>query len=174
MRGVDVVVLLGVLRHPAGTWTVRMLAGELQLPFASAQRSLRRLGDTPAFDGETRSARLEGCAELFEHALRFVAPAAPGAQARGVPTAWTLPGLARRLRPPVHAPDLVWPMRGGPAVGACLTPLHGVAPRLAGSDPELHRLLALVDAARIAEGDVRRRAAGALAQWVAHCPAASA
>ena len=47
-------MVLGLLRHREGEWTVRMLARELHMPLATVQRSLGRLGTTPAFDPERR------------------------------------------------------------------------------------------------------------------------
>ena len=47
LRPVDIVVLLVLLRHPSGDWTVRSLAEELHLPSASMQRSLSGLGPPP-------------------------------------------------------------------------------------------------------------------------------
>ena len=40
LKSGDLVVLLGLLRRPAGDWTVRSLAGELRLPPATVQRAL--------------------------------------------------------------------------------------------------------------------------------------
>lgn len=172
MRGVDVVVLLGLLRHRAGEWTVRMLARELQMPLASVQRSIVRLSETPAFDPSSRRVEVAGCEELFEHGICFLAPAITGGRARGVPTAWALPTLSRRLRPGPDAPQPVWPQRGGAVTGAALRPLHASAPALAAADPEMHMLLALADASRLGEDRVRRRAAGLLRGWLASAPAA--
>jgi hypothetical protein len=155
LRSVDIVVLLQLLRHPRMDWTVRSLAHELQLPSASVQRSLERLGATPAFDADRRLVSLKGCAELFEHALRFVAPVLRGGETRGLPTAWAVPPLSERLAPVDELPP-VWPDPLGEQRGLEVRPLHPAVVALARADPEMYELLALVDALRV--GDARTRA----------------
>jgi len=173
LRGVDVVVLLGVLRHRQGDWTVRMISREMRIPLASVQRSLGRLALTPAFDPQGRRADIAGCEALFEHALRFVCPTSTGERARGVPTAWALPRLSRRLRPAADAPQPVWPQRGGPVQGVAVRPLHAAVPKLAAEDEEMHELLALTDAARLGDDRVSQRAIAMLKDWVAASPGAT-
>src|ERR1700739_1430928 len=167
LRGVDVLVVLGLLRHRAGEWTVRMLARELHMPLATVQRSLGRLGATPAFDPERRHVDVAGCEELFEHALAFVAPAHTGERARGMPTAWALPALAKRLRVSADAPQPVWPQPRGRVRGVAVKPLHAGVLALAAADPEMHELLALTDAARLGDPKVSKRALGLLQAWIA-------
>lgn len=166
-------VLLGVLRHREGDWTVRMISRELHIPLASVQRSLRRLALTPAFEAQGRRVNVAGCVELFEHGLRFVSPAPMGERAKGMPTAWTLPRLSRRLRPAADAPLPVWPQRGGPVQGVALRPLHAAVPNLAAADEEMHELLALADAARLPDERIARRAVAMLKDWIAASPAAT-
>lgn len=149
-----------------------MLARELHMPLATVQRSLGRLGATPAFDTRRRHIDVAGCEELFEHALLFVAPARIGERARGVPTAWAAPALARRLRAPADAPQPVWPAARGGIRGLAVRPLHPGALTLAAADPEMHELLALTDAARLGEPRMRKRALGLLQSWIASSPAA--
>lgn len=150
-----------------------MIARELHIPLASVQRSLRRLALTPAFEAQGRRANVAGCEAFFEHGLRFVCPAQLGDRARGMPTAWALPRLSRRLRPPTDAPQPVWPLRGGPVQGVALRPLHASVPSLAAADQEMHELLALTDAARLHDNRVAHRAIAMLKEWIASSPAAT-
>lgn len=174
LRGVDVLVVLGLLRHRAGEWTVRMIARELHMPLATVQRSLGRLGTTPAFDSERRHVDIAGCEELFEHALLFVAPASMGQRARGMPTAWAVPALAKRLRVSADALQPVWPAPRGRVRGVAVRPLHAGVLALAASDPEMHELLALTDAVRLGDPKVSKRALALLQAWIASSPAARA
>ena len=57
------------------------------------------------------------------------------------------------------SPTYVWPDDSGDTTGTSLEPLHPSAPRAARSSPELHELLALVDALRV--GRARERALAA-------------
>lgn len=75
LQGVDLLVLLGLLRRPVGDWTVRSLAAELWLPPATVQRALERLAVVGVFDAGRRRVNVGACEELFMHALGFIAPA---------------------------------------------------------------------------------------------------
>lgn len=151
---------------------MRMLARELHMPLATVQRALGRLGSTPAFDAQRRHVDVAGCEELFEHALAFVAPASTGARARGVPTAWAMPALAKRLRVAADAPQPVWPQPRGGTRGVAVRPLHPGVLALAATDPEMHQMLALTDAARLGDARVQKRALSMLQAWIAASPAA--
>ncbi|HEY7831850.1 MAG TPA: hypothetical protein VIC06_14905 [Solirubrobacteraceae bacterium] len=158
LRPVDIVVLLQLLRHRGADWTVRSLAEELRLPSASVQRSLERLGSTPAYDAGRRRVSLSGCTELFEHALRFIAPVLRGGETRGLPTAWAVPPLSQHIAPVDELPP-VWPDPRGEQRGLEVQPLHSAVVSLARADPEMYELLALVDALRV--GDARTRGVAA-------------
>jgi hypothetical protein len=173
LRPVDIVVLLALLRHPAGAWTVRSLAEELHLPSASVQRSLERLGTTPAYDANRRRVSLSGCTELFEHALRFIAPVLRGGETRGLATAWAVPPLSERLAP-VDELAPVWPDPLGEQRGLEVQPLHPAVVSLARTDPEMYELLALSDALRIGDARTRGMAAELLRERIRTSPAARA
>lgn len=152
LRPVDILVVVGLLRERDVNWTVRALAGDLHLPSASVQRSLERLSGTPAYANGSLS--VSACQELLIHGLPFIVPGTLGGETRGVPTAWAAPPLSHALAE-VGSPP-VWPDASGDVRGVALTPLHPSAPTLARADPEMHALLALVDALRV--GDARVRA----------------
>ncbi len=166
-------MLLQLLRHRAGDWTVRSLAHELHIPSASMQRSLERLGATPAYDSGRRRVSVSGCMELFEHALRFLAPARRGGETRGLATAWAVPPLSQHLAPVDELPP-VWPDAFGEQRGLELQPLHSSAIRLARADPEMYELLALIDALRAGDARTRGLAAELLRERVRTLPAARA
>lgn len=153
-REVDIVVLLGLLRHSAGEWTVRSLGKELGLPSASVQRSLDRLAATPAFDARRRRVSPGACDEIFNHALRYLAPARPGGETRGLGTSWAALPLSKHLAQ-ADEPPPVWPDPHGELRGLEVMPLHPAVVSLARADPEMYELLALVDALRL--GDTRTR-----------------
>ena len=160
LRPPDIVVLLGLLRQGDEAWTVRSLAERLHMPLAAVQRSLARLGETPAFDAAIRSASAGASDELIAHALPFVAPASLGASVRGIPTAWGVAPLADEVTAVDEAP--VWPDRRGTARGPALAPLHACALALAREDPEMYEALALVDALRVGRARERKLALGHL------------
>ena len=154
MKGVDFLVLLGLLRHPAGNWTIRSLADELRLPSASVQRSLDRLASVGVFDARNRRVHVGACEDLFLYGLRFVVPTRVGGETRGLPTAWAAPPLVGRLAASDDLPP-VWPDPYGDVRGLEVQPLHpGVVP-LAKEDAEMYGLLALIDGLRVGDARVR-------------------
>jgi hypothetical protein len=155
VRSRDVLPLLGVLRHGSDrTWTVRSLARELHLSPTAVQRSLARLGETPAYDAKRRRVNWSATMDLFGHALPFVAPAWLGEQTRGVPTAWAVPPLSDAIGAGGDLPP-VWPSSDGKVRGLAVEPLDAAAISLAESDPWMYEMLALVDAVRVGDARVR-------------------
>lgn len=165
LRSVDLVVLLGLLRNPAGKWTVRSLAGELYLPPATVQRALERLAVVRVFDAGRRRVNVGACEELFVHALRFVAPVVVGGETRGLPTAWAAPPLVGHLSGNDDLPP-VWPDPLGEVRGLEVEPLHPRIVSLAQADAEMYELLALVDGLRVGDARVRALAVRLLREWI--------
>jgi hypothetical protein len=169
----DVVVLLGLLQRARGDWTVRSLAKELALPSASVQRSLDRLAVTPVFDARRRLVSLGACEELFDHALRYLAPATPEGETRGLATSWAAPPLSDHLALGNELPP-VWSDPHGQVRGLELRPLHPAVVALARADSQMYELLALVDALRIGEARTRGLAVELLRARIHTSPAARA
>ena len=155
MKPADLLVVLGLLRPDLPPdWSVRSLAAELRLPPAALQRSLVRLGRTPAYDPFQRRVVHSSAEKLLLHAVPFVAPGAVGAPTRGVPTAWAAAPLAQELADNGELPP-VWPDPFGEVRGLEVAPLHGAAVELARTDPWMYEMLALVDGLRIGDARVR-------------------
>jgi len=170
LKGVDLIVLLGLLRHPVGGWTVRSLAAELRLPSASVQRSLDRLAVVGVFDARRRRVNVGACEDLFVYALRFIAPAAVGGETRGLPTAWAAPPLVGHLARTDDLPP-VWPDPHGEVRGLEVQPLHPRVVSLASADSEMYELLALIDGLRVGDARVRQLAVRMLHDWILGAPA---
>jgi hypothetical protein len=85
--------------------------------------------------------------DFLEHGVRWIAPAKVGDFQLGLPTAHSFESLARKL---AGDPDpVVLPLPQGPVRGRAVSPLHPRAPAAAERDPDLLRLLAIVDALRM-------------------------
>ncbi|TVQ97378.1 MAG: MarR family transcriptional regulator [Deltaproteobacteria bacterium] len=95
-----------------------------------------------------REAVLSGAPWMF--------PIVRGGPARGVPTAWGVPGLRELLQVGADADVPVWPHASGMAHGPALIPLYPLVPKAAEADSALLELLALFDALRA--GRARERA----------------
>ena len=85
---------------------------------------------------------------FIEYGLKYVFPAAPGKIMRGIPTSFAAPIMAGKL---MSAGDVinVWPDPTGKEKGQSIQPLFKSVPRAVKQDPELYKLLALVDAIRL-------------------------
>ena len=152
LRGEDVIVLLDLCDRDA-TRTVRAIAERTSLPIANIHRSLKRLEEARLI-ADDRTPLRANAAEFLRHALRYLAPVAPGRATRGTPTAWAAPPLNAELSSDDPLPP-VWPDLAGTVRGAAVAPLHPYVPRAARANPELGEQLALVDAIRM--GDARTR-----------------
>jgi hypothetical protein len=173
LREMDVVVLLGLLQCTGGDWTVRSLATDLGLPSASVQRSLDRLAATPVFDARRRRVSLGATDELFDHALRYLAPATAGGETRGLATSWAALPLSEHLARGNELPP-VWPDPHGDVRGLELAPLHPAVVSLARANSQMYELLALVDALRMGEARTRGLAVELLRARIHTSPAARA
>lgn len=157
MKGVDVIVVLDVADREPGSWTLRGLAADLELPLVAVKRSLDRLAETTVFDASSRRVNRSEMERLLVDAVRFMFPARLGVRTRGVPTAWGAAPLAGELAAGDEIP--VWPSPTGTVRGAALDPLHGAAIGLAATNPRLYEQLTLVDGLRL--GDARARGVAA-------------
>lgn len=86
--------------------------------------------------------------EFIVHGLKYVFPAERGEIMRGIPTSLAAPVMAGKL---MSAGDVinVWPDPTGKEKGQSIRPLFKSVPKSVKQDPELYKLLALVDAIRL-------------------------
>lgn len=148
----DTVLLLRLAEAPEAPYLV--LAADLGVSPSTAHGSVERLRLSGLLRPGSRQVNRHFLLEFLEHGVKYMFPAATGARARGVPTAWSGPPLANEFAP---SDPVVWPDVNGHVVGQSLTPLYGNAARLASACPSVYELLTLVDAIRV--GRVRERAA---------------
>lgn len=87
--------------------------------------------------------------------MKYIVPAEVGeAEVRGVLTGVHVEPLASAF-PPGGTP-LVWPHPHGSHLGHSLSPIAAEVPFLAERDPELHAVLAAIDALRVGHARERR------------------
>lgn len=158
LKGQDVVVLLKLLgrAEPVG---VRELAAELGFDAAGTRRALCRLDDAGLYSRSRQRVHLPHAEEFLIHAVKFYFPARRGVEASGIPTSWAAEPLKAELADSTDLPP-VWPHALGKVRGLAFEPLHPMVIDAAESDPELRRLLALVDAVRSRAEGVRVRVLG--------------
>lgn len=157
----DLLVLLKVAAQPRHHWTYASLGDALAMSASQVHTSVRRAvkGGLAVKRGRGDwSPVVPAILEFAVHGVRYVWPAELGPVKRGVPTSFGAPPLAGKISAAMdEAP--VWPHPEGGAKGPTLAPLFRTAAQAALDDPQLHRLLALIDALRSGRARERRLAA---------------
>jgi len=154
----DILVLLKLCLWQEREWRHLDLASELGLSQTEVSFSLERCRASGFIDEAKKRVNRSALVEFLLHGLKYVYPIQPGALCRGVPTAHSAPPLSKRIVSDEHD-QYVWPCGEGKMRGQAIEPLYESVPFAAGRDPELHELLALVDALRA--GRARERAIAA-------------
>jgi hypothetical protein len=154
LRPQDIFILLKLLPWAGLSWTYDQIAHELGLGSSVVHRSVERAANAGLYSGERREVNRASLAEFLVHGARYAFPAEWGGEARGMPTAWAVEPLAKKLSASGKNPP-VWPDPHGTALGIALTPLDPRVPNAVRQDKSLGELLALVDAIRI--GGARER-----------------
>ena len=135
---VDVGASLGISPSQAHASTQRAFAGGLIF------RSV---------DGGGRGifkAMLTPLMQFIIYGVPHAYPAQRGGEARGVPTSHAAPPL-NKLLDVDDATPLVWPDPQGTVRGLALSPIYKAAPEAARRDPQMHEMLALIDALRVGQ-----------------------
>jgi hypothetical protein len=154
LKSQDLLVLLKLVGEPSG-WTFEKIGADLGLSSSAVHRSLDRAQQAGLYDPGRRAVRLPALLEFLTHGAKYVFPAVMRGEARGIPTAWGAPPLAKKLSSSRRNVP-VWPHPKGKVRGIALEPLHPAVAEAARRDDHLAELLALFDAVRI--GNARERA----------------
>jgi len=160
----DLYVCLYLSTSGTGKPRFERVAEDLGIGIGTAHRSVGRLMAS-GLVLPSRTVQRRALLDVVLHAVRHVYYVEPGGLTRGVPTADAAAPLASLLTP--SDPPPVWPDPLGDTRGTAIKPLHESVPRAAKRDPELHALLALVDALRIGQARVRSLAAAELRERIA-------
>ena len=168
LTGMDLVVLLDLSRR-RDAWTDSQVARSCGLADAALLASLDRAERAHLYSSGRRRVNYLSLKEFVLVAVRYVFATeeepAGARRRRGVPTAWSSPPLSRQIR---SAGAVVWPDPRGDVLGTrVIQPLAPQAVEVARRDPEMHELLALVDAIRAGRARERALAGQDLAQRLA-------
>lgn len=150
LRPHDVVVLLQLVLSPEVSFAE--LARQTGVSVGEAHNAVKRLEKTPLLSRKGERPAVSRLLDFLLHGVPNVFPGQLGPEARGVPTAHSGSDLREKM---VFEGEVVWPSVHGNIRGESLVPLVGEAPELAEDNPELYRLLTLIDALRV--GKVRER-----------------
>ena len=151
----DILVLLKLVVSEDRQWRLVDLAQELGLSQSEVSMALERAKHSRFLDDSKRKILKSALGEFLIHGLKYVYPASPGPICRGIPTSHSAAPLAGKIVSSEHD-QYVWPHDEGTVRGQAIAPLYESAPEAARKDPQLHELLALIDAIRV--GRARERA----------------
>lgn len=150
LRPVDIPVALRLAEEPDATYET--LSRNLGISTSTAHGAVERLKAAGIVYPHARRVNRHHLLEFLEHGIRYAFPTRPHGRARGVPTAYAAPPLAREI---VHDEPLVWPHPAGSAYGEAVDPLYDRAVELPSRCPSVYEMLTLVDAVRV--GRARER-----------------
>ncbi|MFC1679610.1 hypothetical protein ACFL2T_05315 [Elusimicrobiota bacterium] len=154
----DLLVLLKLVSNRNPEWRNIDFAQELGISNSEVGMALERARHVGLFDPSKRRLLTTPFLEFLIHGLKYVFPARLGAVCRGVPTSHSAPPLAGQIVSEEHD-QYVWAHDDGKVRGQSVPPLYPSAPQAALRDPQLHELLALVDALRVGRARERQIAA---------------
>ena len=153
LRPHDVAVALELALRPGEAFVP--LAQAVGLSQREAHGAVTRLTQARLLSTEGRRVLPAALLEFAVAGVPHAFPATIGPETRGVPTAAAAAPLAQEFP---NAARYVWPTADGPDRGQGLAPLYPKAPMASQRRPDLHALLALVDAIRIGQARERKRA----------------
>jgi hypothetical protein len=153
LRPHDVPVLLQLAMGPVATF--RELTAAVGLSLGESHAAVKRLELARLVLFEERSVNRTAALDFLSKGVPYAYPAQMGSPVRGIPTAFSGPPLAAEF-PSDEA--VVWPAPRGEARGPSLVPLSPSVVRIWEANPDLYRLLTLVDAIRIGRARERNRA----------------
>lgn len=146
VRPIDVLVLAKIAMSSSAVSDYGLLAASLGISKGSAHGAVRRLVDAHLLGRSLRVVRRH-VAEMFAFGVGYFIPADLGPEVGGMPTSFGVSPLLEAFGERDDVP--VWPSTLGDRRGPAVVPIYETVPFAASQDPELHRLLALVDAVRV-------------------------
>lgn len=136
----------------SGKTSFRSLASAVGLSLGETHNAAQRLGVARLISSDLSSTNNPGLFDFLAFGVPYCFPGQLGPGTRGVPTAHSGPALSNLVQ---QSDPIVWPSRLGEVRGASLAPLCKGAPAMKNANPDLYRLLTVVDALRI--GRARER-----------------
>ena len=164
----DILVACKLFTLGDAEWPMRRLAGSLSISLGEIHAAVER-GRAAGVLGLPRGKLNVAKRKLFELATVAVPQvyyAIRGSVEIGVPAAMHAEPLKGVFPQDGRPVPLVWPSPAGTARGESLLPLYPTAPRAVQHDPDLHRLLALIDVVRVGDAKDRRLATDLLERLI--------
>lgn len=150
LKAQDLLVIAKVAIAPdRATLTFAGLSAQLLMSASEVHAAVQRSTASHLLtrDFGELSANRTALMELLIHGVPYVFPAVFGPVARGIPTSVSAAPLNQHFEHGDALP-VVWPHSTGELRGLSLCPLYPAVPSACLLDPQLHQVLALVDALR--------------------------
>jgi len=147
----DVVVLVKLSLSTSPVSQVA-LARDLVLSQSEISKSMARSRYAGLLFGKENQVMRQGLMDFIQYGVRYAFPQQPGPVVRGVPTAHSAQPLAEFIQ---SDEPYVWPSAYGEVRGHGIAPLYPKVVDAVAKDPQLHEVLALIDAMRV--GRARER-----------------
>ncbi|MEM8558815.1 MAG: hypothetical protein AAGG50_13435 [Bacteroidota bacterium] len=163
----DIVVLLKLVHHPSD-WTYSALAKSLGMSASEVHAAVERASSAMLFDKHRRVVLKGNLLEFLEHGVKYAYPAQLGPISRGMATSLAASPLQATTSVLFGDDTPVWPAAHGRERGPEVTPLYKSVPEAASRDPQLYKLLALVDAIRVGRARERGQATKLLREALVH------
>jgi hypothetical protein len=137
---------------PQDRYSLRNLEAMTGISKTEASSALKRSIDVglATIDRKSKLPRVNNRAlfEFITYGIKYVFPANVGGLVRGIPTSFSAPVMSGKLMTAGETIN-VWPDPVGKEMGQSVEPLYKSVPKAVKQDPELYKLLALIDAIRI-------------------------
>ena len=152
MKPQDIVIILKIALQENKPWTQLSLANSLFISQSEISESIYRSKYARLLVNQGKQVNRRALLDLLQFGVPYVFPQQPGEVVRGVPTSHSAAPLSEHIMSNEH---YVWPYAKGQLRGHSIQPLFPTVVQAVQVDPELHELLALVDALRV--GRARER-----------------
>ena len=146
MRPQDIVVLLKLIALGTKDWQNKDLANTLFISASEIGESLNRNHLAGLINFEKKKVNRQSLYEFLKHGLHYVFPQQPGSMVNGFPTAHCHPFILKKIKSNMF---YVWPDSKGDIRGLTIEPLYQGQVEACKIDPELYKLLALIDIFRV-------------------------
>lgn len=147
MRPQDILILLKKIAIGGKRLTNKQLADEVGISASEVSEALERCRVSKLIDESKQKVNTLALKEFLIHGIKYVFPVSPQAMVRGMATAISAPPLDKMIMS--NLVNYVWPDPNGNLRGEAVLPLYRSVPEASRRDPNLYKLLSLVDALRI-------------------------
>ena len=153
MKPQDILIALKIVTLKNQEWTQSQLAESLKISAGEVSNALDRLVDSRLLSSDKKMIFALSLKEFLIYGLKYVFPARIGTKVRGIPTAHSAPPINEQIVQ--NGDGYVWSYSYGTKRGLAVSPLYKTVPKIVANEPELYKLLVLIDALRV--GRARER-----------------